>query len=237
MLEPVLFIVGAYLWGAIPSAYLVSRYRKGIDIRRYGSGNVGAANVMTHVGMRTGWILGTFDCLVKGTLPVALANLLDQSYAVQAGTGLAAIAAHNWSPYIRFTGGRGVATAVGVVLGAFMWQEFLILTVVLGGLGQLIFRETGFWTFISMLLLPLLAFLFDRPPEILYMTLGIGGLLVLKRLTANWQPPLSGQPLIKVLGCRILWDRDVPKKIQWTGRRPLSDGESFSRDVGDEVLP
>ena len=236
MLQGTLFIVGAYLLGAVPSAYLVSRYRKGIDIRRYGSGNVGAANVMTHVGMRTGWLLGTFDCLAKGALPVALANLLDQSYAVQAGTGLAAIAAHNWSPYIRFTGGRGVATAIGVVLGAYMWPEILILTVVLGGLGRLIFRDTGFWTFISVLLLPVLASLFDRPPEILYMTLGIGGLIVTKRLTANWQRPSSEYPLIKVLGCRVLWDRDVPKKIQWTGRRPLSEGEGLSRDVGDEVL-
>ena len=236
MLEGILFIAGAYLWGAIPTAYLVSRYRKGIDIRRYGSGNVGAANVMTHVGMREGWLLGTFDCLAKGTLPVAMANLLDQSYAVQAGTGLAVIAGHNWSLYIRFTGGRGVATAVGVVLGAFMWPEFLILTAVLGGFGQLIFRETGMWTFISMLLLPVLAFVFDRPPEIMYMTLGIDGLLILKRLTANWQPLSSEYPLIVVMGCRILWDRDVPRKIHWTGRRPPSEEEGSSRDVGDEVL-
>ena len=220
MLDAVVFIVAAYLWGAVPTAYLVSRYLKGIDIREYGSGNVGAANVMAHVGKRTGFLLGSFDCLAKGTLPVALANLLDQSHAVQAGTGLAAIAGHNWSPYLRFTGGRGVATAVGVVLGAFMWQEFLILTVVMGVLGHLIFRETGFWTFISMLLLPVLAFLFDRPPEILYMTLGIGALLMLKRLTANWELPLGEHPLITVMANRVFWDRDVPKKIQWTGRRP-----------------
>lgn len=221
MLIPILLIVGSYLWAAIPTAYLVARYRKGIDIRRYGSGNMGATNVMTHVGKRTGFLLGTFDCLGKGTLPVVAANLMDQSLAVQAGAGLAAIAGHNWSPYVGFTGGRGVATAIGVVFGFQMWYEFLILAFVMGAIGLLLFRETGFWTFMSMLALPVLAFIFDRPPEVLYMTLGIGGLLVLKRLTANWERPTSQYPLANILVYRVLWDRDVPKKAEWTRRRPM----------------
>ena len=236
MTEGIFFIVGSYLWGSLPSAYLVSRYCRGIDIRQYGSGNVGAANVMTHIGIRTGWLLGTFDCLAKGTLPIVLANLLDQSYAVQSGIGIAAIAGHNWSLYIRFTGGRGVATAIGVVLGSLMWPEALILAVVLGGCGQLIFREMGFWTFISMLLLPVLAFLFDRPPEILYMTLAIIGLLITKRLTANWQPPSREYPLIIVMACRVLWDRDVPKKANWTKRQPLLKEEGNAGDVENKIL-
>ena len=216
----VLLILGAYLWGAIPSAYLVGRYMKGIDIRQYGSRNVGASNLMAQVGKRTGFLLGTFDCLAKGTLPVALASLLDQSPAVQAAAGLAAIAGHNWSPYLRFAGGRGVATSVGVVLGAQMWPEFLILTVVIGGAGQLIFRDTGFWTFISILLLPLLALLFPHPPEFRYMTLGIGALLILKRLTANWEAPSDEISLLRLMRNRIFWDRDISKKAQWTTRQP-----------------
>ena len=116
MLEAALLILGAYLWGSVPSTYVAARYLRGIDIREFGSGNVGSANFMAHVGRRTGFLLGTSDCLVKGTLPVVVAKLLDQSLGVQAGVGLAAIAGHNWSPYIRFTGGRGVATAIGVVL-------------------------------------------------------------------------------------------------------------------------
>jgi glycerol-3-phosphate acyltransferase PlsY len=221
MLSSILLIVGSYLWAAIPTAYLVARYRKGIDIRRYGSGNMGATNVMTHVGKRTGFLLGTFDCLGKGTLPVVAANLMDQSLAVQAGAGLAAIAGHNWSPYVGFTGGRGVATAIGVVFGFQMWYEFLILAVVMGAIGLLLFRETGFWTFIAMLALPVLAFLFREPPELIYMSLGIGGLLILKRLTANWERPASRYPLANILVYRVLWDRDVPKKAEWTRRRPM----------------
>ena len=139
----VLAIAAAYLWGAIPSSYIVVRRLKGIDIRDYGSGNVGASNVMTHLGMKAGFLLGTFDCVAKGTLPVVIVRLLDQGLALQVGVGLAAIAGHNWSPFIRFAGGRGVATAIGVVFGFFMWQEILILGAVLGIIGRLIFRDTG----------------------------------------------------------------------------------------------
>ena len=225
MLISILFVAGAYLLGGVPSAYLVGRYRKGIDIRDYGSGNVGATNLMTQVGKWTGFFLGAFDCLVKGTLPILLAKLLDQSLSVQVAVGLAAIAGHNWSPYIRLTGGRGVATAVGVVLGLLMWPEFLILTIVMGLMGRVIFRDTGFWTFISMIILPVLAHVFDRPPEVLWATLVIGLLLTLKRLTANWERPSNEFPLLQVMACRVLWDRDVPKQIQWTERHPPQEQE------------
>ena len=88
-LTAVFLIAGAYLFGAVPSAYLVARYIKGIDIRQYGSGNMGATNVMAFVGNRTGFLLGSYDCLAKGTLPVVLANLLDQSIGVQIGAAIA----------------------------------------------------------------------------------------------------------------------------------------------------
>ena len=236
MLDATLIVVASYLWGAVPSAYLVTRYLKGIDIRQYGSGNVGATNVMAQVGRWTGFLLGTFDCLAKGTLPVVLARALDQSLAVQVAAGLVAIAGHNWSPYIRFTGGRGVATAIGVVLGLLMYWEALILTVVLGGIGRLLFRDTGFWTLVSILALPVLAYIFDRPSEILWMSLVLGLLLLSKRLTGNWERPSSGYPLLQVIAHRVLWDRDVPKNAQWTRRHPPSRSERSATDVGDEVL-
>ena len=222
MLQTTLLILGAYLWGAIPSAYLVGRYLKGIDIRDYGSGNVGASNVGEHVGKWPALLLGTFDFLGKGTLPVLLAKQMDPSLAVQAGVGLAAIAGHNWSPYIRLTGGRGVATAGGVLLGLFMWQELLTEVVLFWFIGRAIFRETGFWALISMLVLPLLAYLYGRPEELIYMSFGIAVLLVVKRLTANWEAPGGDFGPRRVLTYRLLWDRDVPRKEQWTARRPAS---------------
>ncbi len=236
MLIAIPLIIGSYFWGAVPTAYLVARYSKGIDIRDFGSGNVGATNVMTHIGWWHGFLQGTFDCLAKGALPVVLAQLLDQSLTVQAASGLVAIAGHNWSPYIGFTGGRGVATAIGVLLGSMMWPEFFVVTLVLGGIGRVLFKDTGLWTFISLLALPILAYLVDRPPEFIWMTIGIGVLLISKRLTANWEPPTSEYALPKVLLYRVLWDRDVPKKVQWTGRSPRRENGRSSNDIGDEVL-
>ena len=216
-------IAGAYLWGAFPTSYLVGRYRKGIDIRDYGSGNVGATNLMTHVGPWTGFIVGVFDCLAKGTLPVLIAReMLDLPVSAQAATGLAAIAGHSWSPYLLFTGGRGVATAIGVILSFFMWYEMLIIAVILGT-GRVVFHETGLWTFVSLLVLPVLALIFGREPEIVMMTLGIGVLLMAKRLTANWERPDPSYPVARVLAYRALWDRDVPRKQQWTGRQPAGE--------------
>lgn len=236
MVTSVFVIIGAYLWGSIPSAYIVARYAKGIDIRGYGSGNVGATNLMGQMGVLTGLALGSFDCVVKGTLPVLLAKLLGLSLTSQALVGLAAIAGHNWSPYIRFTGGRGVATAIGVLVGFLMWKEFLILTGVLGGLGRLVLRETGLATLLSLVMLPVLALLFGQPHEVVLMTLGIGFLLVLKRLVANWNPPARGIPLWRVMLNRFLWDRDAPRTSKRVGRRPRRKRGGQSVDAANEVL-
>ena len=222
-----LLIIGAYLLGAVPTAYLVARYRKGIDIRDYGSGNVGAENVFSHVGKWTGFFLGTFDCLAKGALPVVLARVLDQSVGVQAAAGVAAVAGHNWSPYIGFTGGRGIATVIGVVFGLTMWKEILVLGIFLSVGSRLILRETALVTFFSMLALPALAFLFGQPDEIVYMTLVTGTLLMLKRLTANWERPAGEYTLAQVMVNRVLWDRDVPRKIEWTSRQPRQADEKL----------
>lgn len=220
MLTAVIVILGAYLWAGIPSAYLAGRYVKGIDIRQYGSGTVGTANVLVHVGRWPGFLVSVFDCLGKGALPVIVAKLLDQSLGVQAGAGLAALAAHNWSPYLRFTGGRGVATGVGVVFGLQMFPELLVLAALMGIVGRYVFHETAFWTLLSMLALPALALVFGREAEILYMTVAIAAILVAKRLTANWDAPSREYPLAKVMAYRVLWDRDVREKVSWTERRP-----------------
>lgn len=235
-LTAVLLIVGAYLFGAVPSAYLVARYIKGIDIRQYGSGNMGATNVMAFVGKWTGFFLGTYDCVAKGMLPVVLANLLDQSIGVQIGAGLAGVVGHAWSPYMRFTGGRGIATFIGVLFGLGMFYEFIVMAVALGILGRVIFHETGFWTFLCLLVLPLLAFLFGRDPALVYMNAAAVPILLLKRLTANWEPPIEGRSLIRVAVTRILWDRDVTKKEEWTERRPPWENEGPSTDGGNDVL-
>ena len=224
-----IFIVGTYLWGGIPTAYLVARFASGIDIRNYGSGNVGASNALVHVGAKTGVAIGLFDLIGKGILPVLLVSAFDVSPGVQAAVGLAAIAGHNWSPYIRFTGGRGVGTAGGVVLAFALWHEAVIAAILIAGLGRFVLKDTGLLTLIAMIALPVSAFtlglleLADRPAEVVTMCALICALLAVKRMTANWEPLPNEQPVLQTIVCRILWDRDVPKQQEWTGRTPAAD--------------
>lgn len=225
-------IVAAYVLGAIPSAYLMARFKYGIDIRQFGSGNVGASNLIPHTGRIVAILLGMFDCFGKGMLLILLARILGQEPWVQAAMGLTVVFAHNWSPYIRFTGGRGAAATIGVLFGYLMIPELAILTVFMllgspvlkfrGLVGRVIFNEAGFWTFIALLSFPALAFVFNRPTEIIYACIGISLLLLGKRLTANWESPQSKYPLHVVFFCRIMLDRDVPRKDDWVERKPRS---------------
>ena len=215
---PFALIIGAYLLGAIPSAYLVARWLKGIDIRQHGSGNVGASNLSEHTSRSVGILLGAFDSLGKGTVPIVLTQQLDLGLAVQVGVGLAAVVGHNWSPYIRFTGGRGISTTIGVVLGFVMWQEVLIGIVLLGIIGSWWLKDTAFWTFIMLVALPGLALLFNRPPEIINLFIALTVVLLIKRLTGNWDWPKGKIRLTTVFVHRVLWDRDVRRQDEWTRR-------------------
>jgi glycerol-3-phosphate acyltransferase PlsY len=202
---------------------LAARYFKGIDIRDYGSGNVGASNLSEQMDVRTGLLLGAFDSLVKGAAPVIVARALDQSLAVQVAAGVAAIAGHNWSIYIRFTGGRGLATAIGVVLGLQLWVELAVLLAFIG-FGRYALKDIALWALIATLVLPALAAIRGAPAEIVYLFLAIVLLLSLKRLTANWETPRNKQySLPRVVGYRLLWDRDVGRKDEWTARRPIPE--------------
>ena len=220
MVEAVLIIAGAYLVGSVPTGYLVSRYVAGIDIRDYGSGNIGASNISAHVGKWTGLAQGTFDCLVKGAGPVLLGRLLGLDLWVAGAAAFAAVAGHNWSPFLRLTGGRGVATAIGAALGLLMWREILILSVAVFILGRILARDTGLWTFVAFLALPATGYAFGQPLETVLTTVCTGLLIMSKRLTANWEPPPPGYALGRVLVYRLIWDRDVPRRVEWTDRRP-----------------
>ncbi len=114
-------IVLSYLLGSFPSGYLVSR-SQGVDIRREGSGNIGATNVLRVVGKRWGYLVFLLDSL-KGLLAVRIALALAHNSlflhpelpAIVAA--VACVAGHNYPIWLSFRGGKGVATSAGVVLG------------------------------------------------------------------------------------------------------------------------
>ena len=213
-------IVLAYLRGALPMAYLVARLRYGVDIRRYGSGNVGASNYMRQIGPRTGFVVGLFDGFAKGALPIVLANAAGISLWGQVGLSLAAVVGHNWSPYLRFTGGRGVATAMGAYVGFGLWPQLLTGIIVVGLIGWLLLRNLALWMVLGMSLMVPLSLLLGQPREITAVLLGLILLVLVKRLTSNGERPVEGVGRLRLVLNRLLYDRDVAHRADWVVRKP-----------------
>ena len=106
-----LAVLAAYLMGSIPFAQLLSK-RRGIDLRRVGSGNVGASNVLRTLGVRPAVLAMMLDA-VKGTVAVLIAQRLTNGVAAPVAAGLASMIGHVYPVWLRFRGGKGVATAAG----------------------------------------------------------------------------------------------------------------------------
>ena len=111
----ILAIVIGYLLGAIPFGLIVGKNIYGIDLREHGSNNTGATNAFRVLGPMPALFVGIPDML-KGVLAVYFAQLLSANPVIMVVAGIAAICGHNWSMWMKFRGGRGVATSVGVLL-------------------------------------------------------------------------------------------------------------------------
>ncbi len=115
-------IIAAFLLGSIPTGYLVARAR-GVDIRKHGSGNIGATNVFRTLGKPLGIFVFLVDAL-KGFTAVGMAALLapgDSSGWPGILAAVAAIAGHNHTPWLGFKGGKGIATSAGVLIALAPW--------------------------------------------------------------------------------------------------------------------
>lgn len=114
-INPAVWIAAAYLVGGIPFGFIIGKMR-GVDVRTVGSKNIGATNVFRTVGKKWGLIAFVCDVL-KGLLPVILAkNFAAESYLPLA-VGVTSVVGHMLTPYMKFKGGKGVATAFGMLIG------------------------------------------------------------------------------------------------------------------------
>ena len=121
MLTAVELLLAAYVIGAIPTSYVVARWVRGIDLREHGSRNLGATNVFRVLGWKYAIPVGAFD-VAKGALPVMVFGpLVPELRYFGAWCGLAAVLGHTLSPFVRFKGGKGVATAAGMLLALAPW--------------------------------------------------------------------------------------------------------------------
>lgn len=126
MTREVIMVIFAYLLGSVPTGLLLARCVGGVDIRTTGSGNIGATNVYRTMGRTVGVMTLIGDCL-KGLIPVLIAGGLQLAEPWLLAIGLAAFLGHVFTIFLKFKGGKGVATALGVFLGLAPMAVLIVL--------------------------------------------------------------------------------------------------------------
>ncbi len=173
-------LVGSYLAGGIPTGYLVVKRWRGLDIRQHGSGNPGTANVYRVAGARLGAVTLLVDAL-KGFLPVLAARrLFPDAPLLALAAGAAAVIGHDWTVFLGFRGGKGVATSAGVFFA--LAPKATACTILVFALG---FGLTGHISVGSMagaVALPLSCALWRDPAAVTGLAAAAGALILYKHV-------------------------------------------------------
>jgi glycerol-3-phosphate acyltransferase PlsY len=127
-LFPIIAIILSYLLGAVPFGLIFSKIFSDLDIRTIGSGNIGATNVLRAAGKKAA-ILTLLSDTMKGLIPVMIVKYYFQNDILTVLSGMAAILGHDFPIYLKFKGGKGVATSYGVVLAVTPWIGFSCLLI------------------------------------------------------------------------------------------------------------
>lgn len=175
----ILLLFLSFLIGSIPTGYIVAKIYK-VNLKEVGSKNIGAANVIRCVGLFPGIFTLIFD-IFKGFFPVYITgSFLNQKLLFQILAGIAVIAGHIWTPFLKFHGGKGVATSVGVFL-------FLLPVQVL--ISSIVFVIIFFFTRIisigsiaSSILFAVITWFTEKPIELKILAIIIASLIIIKHI-------------------------------------------------------
>ena len=214
-----LIIFASYLIGSIPIAYLAGRILKGIDIRRYGSANVGASNVYQSVAR---WAVVPVGVAQIGLAMAAigLAKALDQALGVQVLAGVAALLGAVWSVYLGFSGGRGVGASIGFML---MLTPITLAVFTAVSLVGVALRSIPLAVGLGIAVAPLSALIFEGPGVIAAGCLAMAVIVFAKRLLTNERSLPEGPARREVMLNRLLFDRDVRNRDEWVRRSLRQD--------------
>jgi glycerol-3-phosphate acyltransferase PlsY len=184
-----LLVPGGYLFGSVSTAIIVCKLMDLPDPRTEGSGNPGATNV-ARLGGKKAAALTLVGDMLKGLLPVLIAHAMQAGPAILAGTALAAFLGHLYPVFFGFRGGKGVATALGVIYGLY-WPVGLLTTAIWLGMAVL-FRYSSLAALTAMLLTPPgFMWLWPEPPVIIAMV--VMTVLLYWRHRSNIANLLSGK--------------------------------------------
>lgn len=210
--------------GAVPAAYLVARLSRGIDLRRYGSGSIGASNLWQSTSRWIAMPIIPYD-LGKGILAVWIAQLLGLDITQQVVVGLATIVGHNWSVFLRFGGGRGMLTTLGVALilpsinGLVPWA--IIISLIITIIGTFVIHNVPLGVGVAVTALPLVSWAVGDPLPITLGFLAIFLITVIKRLAMPRTAIAASLSNRQLLLNRLLFDRDIRDRKAWIHRGPL----------------
>jgi|WetSurMetagenome_2_1015567.scaffolds.fasta_scaffold182296_2 acyl phosphate:glycerol-3-phosphate acyltransferase len=228
-------LIGAYLLGSIPLAYLIPKWTRGIDLREYGSGNVGFTNVAASTSKWLAIPVLVFD-IGKGALAVLAARWLGFSLPLQGIIGIAAITGHNWPVFLKFNAGRGLLTTIGVVV-ALVPKAGVVLTLI--ALLGIPFHILALTSMICVFLISLVSWFSTIPPfdwligtslvnDSLSMALvffAIWLLMSIRRLTVPYSSLANTVSTGQLIVNRLLFDRDIRDRKAWLNRTPAGESQ------------
>ena len=177
----IFWVSAGYLAGSLPTAYLVAKKFKNMDIRSFGSGNVGATNLGRLMGRRWAVFVSVVDML-KGGVPVTMANLAGCDNLLVSLVAIAAVLGHNYPVWLNFKGGKGVATTYGTMFFVFPWISFVAVPAA-GLVWYLTLRISGYVSLASILSLFSMSVLFLA----LGSPLALGGAAFSLAVLSSWR--------------------------------------------------
>lgn len=200
MIKFSILIIISYILGSIPTSYLLGKKLRGIDLRQYGSKNVGFTNAFRCLGWKIGVVALAGDIL-KGFLPALIFPkflIFDSGWlGVSANSGLvfgaAAIIGHIWTIFLRFKGGKGVATSLGVFLA--LTPLPLLITLTICALLILITKFVSLGSITGSIMLPVLIYFMEPQKPSLFVVSILIGLFILIRHRENLVRLLKGKEL------------------------------------------
>jgi glycerol-3-phosphate acyltransferase PlsY len=177
----------AYLLGSFPTAFILTKILRGRDIREMGDGNMGTQNVFHQVSPATGIAVGLTDAF-KGALIVIPAKVLGLPQSIILLSSVATVVGHNWPVYLKFRGGRGEATTIGVLLILMTWP--MLISCVLGLMTLLKTKNVTLSSAPLFIFLPLLCWLFNTPAELIIFSIVLPSLVGFTHFLRVYTPKL-----------------------------------------------